>query len=200
MIITRSRRISRLSKVAGAVTASVLVCLGLTALPAGASVPAGVGIAAVSRPGAVPAIPPTSGYPNNMQFQHSGKCIDVPGAVTTNVQLTQYTCVYQTNEYWYLDPVNSDGTVFRIRSGSSGKCMNVQGASSANSAAIIQYPCGAYGNEYWEAASVGGDYYLVFSWAHPDKCLNIQGASKANGGKLIQYSCGSYANEYIHFY
>lgn len=189
MPVIPSSKFSRLRRAAGVLTAAVLLCLGLTSAPAGAAVP-------------------TAGFPWNMQFYHSGKCIDVPGAVNTNVQLEQYTCVSQTNEYWYIDPVTSDGTVFRIHSASSGKCMNVQGAVYTNGTAIIQYGCGSYSNEYWAAvpiaydSSTGKDYYLIQSADHPDKCLNIAGASPYNGANLQLYNCGtgSYTNEWIYFY
>ena len=74
----------------------------------------------------------------------------------------------------------------------SGKCLNVQGASTANSAHIIQYTCVDNSDEMFEtvpAARVNGtDYYQLVN-QHSGKCLNIQGGSTANSARLIQYTC-----------
>ena len=140
-----------------------------------------------------------SGYPYNLQFAHSGRCIDIPGAVSTNVQLEQYTCVLQSNEYWYID--GAVGGPFRIRSALTGKCMNVQGAHYVNGAAIIQYPCGAYNNELWNSLQIDANPdYLIYAEYDTNMCLNIAGASTANGAKLQLYTCGDYANEHIYAY
>jgi hypothetical protein len=136
----------------------------------------------------------------HLQMWHSGKCIQDPGVSTANIQLDQYTCVNQSNVEWYLDPVSVGSNQFwRIRNVASNKCMNVDGGSVNNGAPIIQYPCGAYDNEYfiiWSDENVAPGYYWI--QAHSSgKVLNIAGASTANGGKLIQYTRGYYGNEYV---
>ncbi|HEY0448523.1 RICIN domain-containing protein [Actinophytocola sp.] len=140
--------------------------------------------------------------PYFLQFNHSGRCLDNPGPTTANVQLDQWNCLAQTNEYWYLDYVFTDAggfDFFRVRNAYSGKCVNVAGGSSANSAAIIQYPCGSYNNEYfvfWSDGSVPSGYFWVQAY-HSGKVLNIQGGSTANGAKAIQYTRCYCANEYV---
>lgn len=143
--------------------------------------------------------------PFHIQFRHSGKCADVPAYSTASGKwLDQWTCVNQSNERWYLDPVGPIGGVYwyRIRSASSGLCMNVNGASLSNRAAIIQYRCGAYTNEYfafWRGGDVPTGYYLVQAF-QSGRCLKVDGGSVANGAKLIQYSCAYSPDEYVRLY
>jgi hypothetical protein len=200
MPIIPTRRSRRSSRAAAALVAALLLCLGLTSVPADAGPRTGAPLRAMSVGQLAATTGYTTNYPYNIQFQHSGKCIDVPGAVTTNVQLQQYTCVLQANEYWYLTPVSPDGYAFEISSGSSGKCMNIQGDTYLNGTAIIQYPCGSYGNEWFELftnpASPG--YYQIASFENINMCLNIAGASPYNGAKLQLYRCGDYPNENVH--
>ena len=76
--------------------------------------------------------------------------------------------------------------------------MNVQGASTANSAHVIQWPCDLNANSLWNpiAATVGGYLFQNFNSA---KCLDVQGASTANGAKLIQFTCSGASNQAFHF-
>ncbi|MGH3727791.1 MAG: RICIN domain-containing protein [Micromonosporaceae bacterium] len=141
--------------------------------------------------------------PYYLQFRHSGKCAEVPGASkSSGVALDQWTCVSQANEWWYLDYIFTDGNgydFFRIRNANSGLCMNVGGGSTANGAHIIQYPCGAYGNEYfvfWADGNVASGYFWVQAYSS-GKVLNIAGGSTSNGADLIQYSRCYCNNEYV---
>jgi hypothetical protein len=145
------------------------------------------------------------GRPVHMQFLDSGKCADVPAYSTAGgLWLDQWTCVAQSNELWNFDyvGVSGGGPWYRIRSASSGLCMNVNRGSLSDGAAIIQYPCGAYGNEYF-ALRYNGNVPYPYYWLQAfesGRCVNVQGASKANGAKLIQYRCGYYPNEYVRLY
>jgi Ricin-type beta-trefoil lectin domain-like len=140
--------------------------------------------------------------PYYVQFYHSGKCAEVPGAShSSGVRLDQWTCVPQSNVRWYFDYVGfTDGLYwYRIRSANSGRCMNVNGGGTADGAAIIQYACGAYANEYfalWRTTSMPSGNYFVEAF-HSGKVLNVAGASTANGGDLIQYSACYCTNEYV---
>jgi hypothetical protein len=100
----------------------------------------------------------------------------------------------------------SAGTWYHIRNVASSKCLNVQGASTANSAHIILYTCAALsagGNDWWLPMYVGSegplpdDYYLLKNYKS-GKCLNIQGASSTPGALVIQYTCDTNAqNEWF---
>ncbi|HEU5111103.1 MAG TPA: RICIN domain-containing protein [Micromonosporaceae bacterium] len=70
----------------------------------------------------------------------------------------------------------------------SNKCVNVQGAVTTNSAAVIQYTCSTRTNDDWRAVAMGdGTYQLVVT--HSGKCLNVKGGVTTNNAAIIQYTC-----------
>ncbi|HEY0699439.1 MAG TPA: RICIN domain-containing protein, partial [Micromonospora sp.] len=73
----------------------------------------------------------------------------------------------------------------------SGKCLNVDGASLANEAAVIQYTCfPSMLNDKWRAVPMGdGTYHLIA--IHSGKCLNVSKASLLNSAAVIQYTCST---------
>lgn len=66
---------------------------------------------------------------------------------------------------------------------------NVEGASLANGARVIQYPWSGTANERW-LVTVEDDGYYRFASLHSDKCLNVAGGGNADGTNVIQYTCG----------
>jgi hypothetical protein len=77
----------------------------------------------------------------------SGKCLNVQGGSTTNsAKIIQYPCqgLGKYNDQWQLQYSGATGTLgdlYFIVNRSSGKCLNVQGASTANGTDLIQYTC-----------------------------------------------------------
>jgi hypothetical protein len=92
----------------------------------------------------------------------SGKCLNVQGGSTANsARIIQYTCggSETTNDQWYLRyKLKYDGhDYYQIENRKSGKCLNVPGASSANSVDLIQYTCSSTArNDKWTWAPAGG--------------------------------------------
>ncbi|OIJ63383.1 RICIN domain-containing protein [Streptomyces mangrovisoli] len=62
----------------------------------------------------------------------------------TNV--TQEDCTGATTQQW---SVTTSGSYVTVKSRASGKCLDVSGASTANSAAIITYTCSGATNQQW---------------------------------------------------
>lgn len=150
------------------------------------------------RPGATP---DQAVGPSWIEFQHSHKCAEDPAYSTGNVRLNQWTCVNQSNEWWYMVPDGSQ--TWDVKNGYSGKCMNVASASKSNGAHVIQYPCSRAANSRWfwgyvKFASGHAGYVLVN--ANSRLCLNVAGYSKSNGADLIQYTCGDYLNELFYWH
>lgn len=83
-----------------------------------------------------------------------------------------------------IEPVRSQQLTARH----SGKCLDVAGASQANSANIIQYDCHGGPNQQWRLIPQGQGYYTITA-QHSGKCLDVAGASQANGSHIIQYDC-----------
>ncbi|WP_125773315.1 RICIN domain-containing protein [Antribacter gilvus] len=82
----------------------------------------------------------TSGY-YNLRPMHSNLCLQ-ENANT----VTQEACGSGTNQQWQ---VVTSGSYVQIRSRATGECLDVNGASTANSAAIITYTCGSGQNQQW---------------------------------------------------
>jgi hypothetical protein len=76
----------------------------------------------------------------------------------------------------------------------SGKCADVTGASTANSAAVIQYTCGAAANQQWRLQALNNGYYQIVA-RHSEKCLDVTSASTTAGAAVIQYTCGAGTNQ-----
>src|SRR5262249_53566071 len=80
--------------------------------------------------------------------KHSGKCLDVAGASTTNgANVQQYTCHSGANQQWAITE-QADGYV-TIRSKLSGKCLDVAGGSTSDHANVQQYTCHGGANQRW---------------------------------------------------
>ncbi|WP_412752074.1 RICIN domain-containing protein [Krasilnikovia sp. M28-CT-15] len=135
-----------------------------------------------------------------MVNQQSNRCAEIPGYSKKNgAHVDQFTCAYDvhTNEMWEFRYVKrSHGVALhQIINAASRKCMNVAGASTANGAAVVQWPCSRSAtNGLWYRDEVAG--YHVWRNGHSGKCLNVAGASKKNGAWLVQYTCGNYRNEH----
>lgn len=90
---------------------------------------------------------------------NSGKCLDVQGASTSNgAQVIQWTCNGHANQAWqpiYVDTVNKFD-YYEYANLNSSKCLNVQQASTANGASIIQYTCSVATNNLWAQVEVYG--------------------------------------------
>lgn len=180
------------------ITAIVALLMTLFAVSAGADTP---------RSGPSPGVTNvklSSIGPFHIQFAHSGKCVDVPAFSTANIALKQYRCLNQSNQLFYFDYLHSvgDRAYYRIRNANSQKCLNVESASQLNGASIIQYPCGAYPNSYfnmWRNASVTAGWYWLEA-KHSAKEVAVGGASPADGAPLIQWARCYCSQEYVRLY
>ena len=82
----------------------------------------------------------------------------------------------------------------QITVGHSNKCLNVQGASTANSAKIVQYTCSATAtNDKFKLVPKGAGNYWI-QGIGSGKCFNVQGNSTANSAAIIQYTCATSLN------
>jgi hypothetical protein len=100
-------------------------------------------------------------------------------------------------EWWCTGQVGPwSGSLRQMR-----ECLNVKGASKANSAKIILYTCASMNDEWIpinkSTGNDGHDYYELRN-RNSGLCLNVNKASTAVGAEIIQYSCSTSAkNEYF---
>src|SRR5688572_10788608 len=112
--VRRGRRARRL-------VLAIPVALVLAVLPVGRAQPASAAVA-------------FSGTAIN---QASGRCMDVPASGSANgLQLIQWSCHGASNQNFSFNPLSSTSDVYTIRTLTAGKCVEVNGASTADNAQI----------------------------------------------------------------
>ena len=80
---------------------------------------------------------------------------------------------------------------FEIESTASGLALNVDGASTANAAAVIQYPFSSgQANALWTFVPTSGGYYQIKN-VNSGKVLNVDGASAMKGASIVQWPAQS---------
>jgi len=77
--------------------------------------------------------------------RHSSLCLTENA---TNV--TQENCTTANTQQW---SVTTSGSYVLLKSRASGECLDVNGGSTANSAALITYTCNGGTNQQWTRAS-----------------------------------------------
>src|SRR5690242_799350 len=82
----------------------------------------------------------------------TSNCVTVPGGATTPaLQLTQAACA----QSFTLTPVGSSADAYTITTPGGANCVDVYGASTANNAQIIQWPCNNQNNQRFQLRPVG---------------------------------------------
>lgn len=97
------------------------------------------------------------------------------------------------------DDTSKSNAGYLIVARHSSKCMDVQGASTADAAPIIQWRCHGYPNQRWTFREVGDNRWLVIS-DNSGKCLDVPWGSQDPGVQLIQYRCHGGTNQQFSFY
>jgi hypothetical protein len=96
----------------------------------------------------------------------------------------------------YLDSnlVSGGGGYRVIASRNSGKLLDVSGASTADGAAVIQWPDNGGGNQRWAFLDAGGGYWNLVN-RNSGKCLDVPAGSTADGIQLVQWTCNGGTNQ-----
>ncbi|GAA3274045.1 SGNH/GDSL hydrolase family protein [Dactylosporangium vinaceum] len=82
-------------------------------------------------------------YTASRQLQALGKCLDAPTGAVAGAKAQIYSCSGQANQQWTL---NADGTISSV---SSGLCLDVYGAATANNTPVVLWTCTAAANQRW---------------------------------------------------
>jgi lysophospholipase L1-like esterase len=86
---------------------------------------------------------------------------------------------------WLRNPAPAPA---RVQSGIAGKCMDVNGAGTADGTAVQTWGCSDSANQFWSAYTDG-------TLRSMGKCLDVAGAGTANGTKVQLWSCHGGANQ-----
>lgn len=84
--------------------------------------------------------------------------------------------------------------VYEIQSASSGQALDVSGASTANGAAVVQWPYAGGRNQLWNFIPTSAGYYQIKS-ANSALDLAVTNASSTNGALITQWQFGSAKND-----
>jgi endoglucanase len=142
--------------------------------------------------------PAIGGKPGDIGYD--GYSMYIKGGSGTNLNLTIRNASGANRLRWaWGDNVNANtgnggSGATDIVNQSSGKCVDVVGASTANAAEIVQYTCGGAANQLWALHDLGNGYHNLVA-QHSGKCLDVNNASTADGAAVIQYTCGSGNNQ-----
>ena len=125
--------------------------------------------------------------------EHSGKCLDVTGASTTNgAAVQQWTCTGGANQAWTFEAAS--GGAYTLVSKSSGKCLDLWSASLSNGSKVVQWGCSGGTNQRVTVVD-NPDGTVGLRFVHSSKCLDVAYASDANGGVLQQWGCYAADNQ-----
>jgi hypothetical protein len=73
----------------------------------------------------------------------------------------------------------------------TGKCLDVNGASTDDSAKVQQWTCAGGANQQWRTSDAGDGRVLLVA-VHSNKCLDVVGGANPAPGVLIQqFTCNS---------
>ncbi|MFI9816368.1 SGNH/GDSL hydrolase family protein [Saccharothrix variisporea] len=114
----------------------------------------------------------------------SGRCVDVPGATTTNgTQLQLWDCHGGTNQTWTRTS-SKQFTVYGT------KCLDASGSGTANGTPVVIWDCNGGTNQQWNVNSNG-----TITSVQSGLCLDASGYGTANGTKLQLWSCTGATNQ-----
>jgi hypothetical protein len=146
----------------------------------------------------------TSGYVQVSNYRN-GLCIDDPSGSTNGARMILWGCNGASNQLWREistgcglgGPFESYCAV--LQNESSGRCLDVWGASKANGTPAVQYSCNS--NDTAEqfkiqpaAGAPGAPYWSV--WASGiGVCLDDPNGSSAWGTQLQFYQCNQTASQ-----
>lgn len=150
-----------------------------------------------------------SSDPNDIQFEgvvdhYQDSGYDEPRTTSGNFIVdqyrTRYNDLYNMSRSQAADHFNRSGfnegkvgkgAKYQIVAHHSGKCLDVQGVSTQDMAAIQQYECigSQQRNQIWWIGAYEIDENRFISAGHTGKCLDIVGEGEGDGVAAQQYRC-----------
>jgi hypothetical protein len=132
-----------------------------------------------------------SGFNSTLVNSGNSLCADEFDWTTVSAaQFDQWTCNSGTNQEFSFVPTVAGGGTYYIQPMTPDYCLDVNGASSASGAAVIQYPCNYASNQQFTLHSVSSGKYEVVA-VNSGLCVAPAGASTASGALLVQVACST---------
>jgi hypothetical protein len=134
-----------------------------------------------------------------IRARHSGKVLDVNIDWFSGQDNGRPVCQVDRNDgdhqRFIVEPL-PDGYV-RMRAKHSGKCLDVEYASSAPGAGLQQWDCAGGPNQQFAIEPVGDCYRIRVR--HSGQCLDVAAASANNGARLTQWHWWGGNNQLFQF-
>ena len=128
--------------------------------------------------------PPAGGGTGPIVGQESGRCLDVPGASTTNGTIVNlWDCNGNANQTWTATAAQQL-TVY------GNKCLDASGAGTADGTPVLIWDCTGGSNQQW-TLNLDGTLVGVGS----GKCLDATAHGTDNGTPLELWTCNGGANQ-----
>ncbi|MEV0536809.1 ricin-type beta-trefoil lectin domain protein [Kitasatospora sp. NPDC050463] len=114
----------------------------------------------------------------------SNRCLDVPGAATTNgVQTEIWDCNGGTNQQW----TRTAAQELRVY---GNKCLDAYGFGTSPGTKAVIWDCSGGANQKWNVNSDG-----TVTSAQSGLCLDVSGGATANGAQVQLWTCTGGANQ-----
>ena len=134
----------------------------------------------------VPGSPPPVWQNVMVVGAQSSRCVDVPGASTTNgTQVQLWDCNGGTNQRWTYNATSRQLTVY-----AGTKCLDAYGQGTGNGTATVIQSCTGQTNQQWNLNANG-----TVTGVQSGLCLDANGAGTANGTRIQLWSCNGGANQ-----
>jgi O-Glycosyl hydrolase len=116
---------------------------------------------------------------------------------TANAKASSVTTYVISNVTYTGTTGYPSGAIYKLVNKNSGLVMDVNGASTANSASVIQYTDNGGNNQRWKLVSAGNGYYKIQN-VNSGLLLDVNQSSTTGGTALIQYQDnGGYNQQWL---
>jgi hypothetical protein len=138
-------------------------------------------------------LPPSDGgFQSVAVAQHSQQCLDAEGD-----RQQQFPCEGGDQQLWNFRPVAGVANTYTVVNQRTGRCLDVEGASTADGAAVLQWTCTGATNQQFTTRRVTysgndpHDHQLVAR--HSGKCVDVSAISTAARAAVHQWTCNPVA-------
>ena len=113
---------------------------------------------------------------------YSQQCLEVPGGLSEDIQLTRGACDGELWQQWRFTYLGN--TLYRLVSQTSGSCLDVYYAGQGDGEMIYQAGCHDGSNQIWDVRRFEDGSYQLRA-LHSDKCLAMQDGAP----QMVQQTC-----------
>ncbi|MFY2764386.1 DUF1800 family protein [Arenimonas sp. MALMAid1274] len=142
-------------------------------------------------PASAQTLPALRTFASTAVAQHSGRCMELPGAVATlDIQLVQNTCNGRPEQGFRFEPVSGVVQGVKLRT-STNACVGPRAAATANGTALVQQACSAGAEQNFRLEAINASTTYRLRHMSSGRCMEISGSSQQAGGRVQLWDCQS---------